>query len=146
VIMLGSLPSGARPIAPTQCVHVAIVAPSCSPGATLARAAEVARPDYLLSELGSPPMSRSGRQAWREGVTAIEEFRQRWPGEGQLRNGGDPGAGRSQGQELRLAQAERRLKVNRVLRSIEMDNPGAQRDVVALAGRMRGREVPGLSR
>lgn len=41
-------------------------------------AAEVAMPQYLVNAVGERPMRPSERAAWREAVSAVESYRQRW--------------------------------------------------------------------
>ena len=78
IVVLGPLPSGVGDVPAAGCVQVAIVPFQASGTERLGRAAEVARPRHLVSELGSVRSSPSDRSAWRAGATAIETFRRRW--------------------------------------------------------------------
>jgi hypothetical protein len=57
-----------------------VVAPGLTAGSPLGLgiAAEAARPSYLTRCLGNPPVEPSGRQAWREAASCIEQFRNHW--------------------------------------------------------------------
>ncbi len=72
----------------------------------LGRAAEAARPSYLVRTLGGPASTVEGREAWRAAAGAVETFRARWQitsarsafGEGELsRSGGTAGVDRTTG-------------------------------------------------
>lgn len=125
--VLGPLPPRLKAMAGQSCVHVAIVAPHRSPAERIGRAAEVARPSYLVGELGPVPASSSSRAAWRDGARAIEAFRLRWSIE-------DP---------------ERAIGDRRTLRSLEISAVGDAAETnlrIRQALRFLGRASPELSR
>jgi len=135
IVVLGALPSGVSEPSPAGCVHVAIV-PDASEVEHLGRAAEVARPKYLVSELGAVPASASDRSAWRAGATAIEAFRHSWSIEDPEHAVGDRRAMLSFGAEAIGDLAETRRKVREAVRAVDR----------AMPTRGRATEVPGRSR
>ena len=137
LIVLGTLPSGVRGVGPTECVHVAIVSSQCSAAERLGRAAEVARPHYLVSELGAIRSGSPERSAWRAGAAAIEAFRRRWSIEDPERAVGDRGTLRRLGLAAAGDVAETRLKLRQAVRALERATPAMDR---------RTMEAPGLSR
>ena len=137
IAVLGALPSGVRDLPPARCVHVTIVASHASAAERLGRAAEVARPRYLVSELGVIPSSSSGRSAWRDGAKAIETFRRRWSIDDRTHAVGDQRTLRSLGSAAAGEEAATRLQVRQALRSIDRAPPARGRHSL---------EVPGLSR
>jgi hypothetical protein len=135
--VLGSLPNGVTDLAPGECVHVAIVSPQCSVAERLGRAAEVARPRYLVSELGATRSSGSDRSAWRDGATAIEAFRRRWSIDDQEHAVGDRTTLRSLGLAAAGDVAETRLKLRNAVRTIERPVPAVGRRTPEAPGRAR---------
>jgi hypothetical protein len=136
LVVLGALPNGVAGVAPTECVHVAIVSPQCSAGERLGRAAEVARPRHLVSELGATRSGGSDRSAWRAGATAIEAFRLRWSIDDHAHAVGDRSTLRSLGLAAAADLAETRLKLRNAIRTIELAAPRRGRTL----------EAPGRSR
>ena len=135
--VLGPLPAGAREAGTVGCVQVAIVPAHSSGTQRLGRAAEVAKPRYLVSELGTLPSGTSERAAWRAGATVIEAFRRRWSIDDHQHAVGDPTRLRSLGLSAVGEAAETRLKVRQALRSIEPPSRAVRR---------QGLEAPGRSR
>jgi len=127
LVVLGALPAGARTgastLPPAQCVHVAIAPPDASPGERLGRAAEVARPVYLVSELGEVPTRAPERSAWRAGAAVIETFRRRWSIEDPIRAFPAPGALRELGSVAVSDLAETRLMAREAARALELATP-----------------------
>jgi conjugative relaxase-like TrwC/TraI family protein len=78
IIVLGALPAGLVPPRGKVRAQVVIVSPRLASTERLAKAAEVARPGYLVSELGPVPADHFDRAVWREGASVIESFRRRW--------------------------------------------------------------------
>ena len=118
VVVLGPLPDRHKSSRRTGCVQVAVVPPSVPEADRLGRAAEVARPSYLVAELGPVPTRPAERTAWRGAATAVESFRHRWSIDDAERAlgarsvlGGGPTAARD--------LAETKLKVGRALRAID---------------------------
>lgn len=66
--------------APDQRRSHIVVAPgmAASSREALGRAAEAARPRYLTSHLGAPPVALDERRAWRATAAVVEEYRHRW--------------------------------------------------------------------
>jgi conjugative relaxase-like TrwC/TraI family protein len=137
LVVLGSLPNGVTDLAPGECVHVAIVSPQCSVAERLGRAAEVARPRYLVSALGATRSSGSDRSAWRDGATAIEAFRRRWSIDDQEHAVGDRTTLRSLGLAAAGDVAETRLKLRNAVRTIERPVPAVGRRTPEAPGRAR---------
>ncbi len=137
IIALGALPSGIKDAHALGCIHVAIVPAHRSEAYRLGRAAEVARPRYLLTELGPVRSGISEREAWRDGAAAIESLRRRWSIEDPDRAVGDHRALGSLEIGAVGDVAQTRLKVRQALRSIERATPSTQRQRA---------EPPGLSR
>jgi len=129
IAVLGPLPPRLKAMGDHECLHVAIVAPHRSRAERTGRAAEVARPSYLVSELGPVPSGSSSRRAWRDGARAIEAFRRRWSIEDPERAIGDRKSLRS----LEIAAvgdaAETSLKVRRALRSLDRASPEPSRRI-----------------
>jgi hypothetical protein len=117
LVVLGALPTGVRDVTTGECIHITIVASRCSAAERLGRAAEVARPRYLVSELGAIRSGGSDRSAWRAGATAIEAFRRRWSIDDHEHAVGDRSALRSLGIAARGDVAETRLEIRQALRS-----------------------------
>ena len=138
IVVLGPLPSGLGDVpAAVGCVHVAIV-PFQAPGTErLGRAAEVARPRHLVSELGSARSSPSDRSAWRAGATAIETFRRRWSIDDPEHAFGDRNAVLARGVGAAGDLADTKLKVRAAVRALDLATPARAR---------RTREVPDRSR
>jgi conjugative relaxase-like TrwC/TraI family protein len=137
LVVLGALPNGAMGVAPGECVHVAIVSPQCSVGERLGRAAEVARPRYLVSELGAVRSGGSDRSAWRAGATKIEAFRRRWSIDDQEHAVGDRSMLRSLGRAAVGDAAETRLKFRDALGLTEQAMPLVVRRSLGTPGRSR---------
>ena len=135
--VLGALPAGVREAGTVGCVHVAIVPAHSSDTQRLGRAAEVAKPRYLVSELGTVPSGTLDRAAWHAGATVIEAFRRRWSIDDHQHAVGDRTRLRSLGLSAVGDAAETRLKVRQALRSIEWASPAVRR---------QGLEAPGRSR
>ena len=136
LVVLGALPSGVGSVAPGECVHVAILSPRCEAVERLGRAAEIARPRYLVSELGPARWRGPDRSAWRAGATVVEAFRRRWSIEDREHPVGERGTLRSLGLRATGDAAETRLKLRRVVQSLEALTPSVGRT----------REGPGRSR
>jgi conjugative relaxase-like TrwC/TraI family protein len=111
VLMLGALPAGFRDVAPDGCVHVAVVSPQNSGAQRLGRAAEVARPSYLLSELGPVQSGIPDRRAWRAGAAALEGFRRKWSIDDREHAVGDRATLRSHGSAALIDVVEVRHKI-----------------------------------
>lgn len=132
IVVLGGLPSGVKDARVSDCVHVTVV-PAHQPEVyRLGRAAEVARPRYLLSELGPVLRDPSGRATWRKGAVVIENLRRRL-------SIGDPDRALGDRRTLRSREAvgdlaEARLELGRALRSIERAGPTATTARNASAG------------
>ena len=124
-------------VAPGECVHVAIVSPQCSADERLGRAAEVARPRYLVSELGAVRSGGSDRSAWRAGATKIEVFRRRWSVDDQEHAVGERNVLRSLGRAAVGDAAETRLKVRDALGLTEQAMPSVVRRTLGAPGRSR---------
>ncbi len=137
LVVLGALPNGAMDVAPGECVHVAIVSPQCSAGERLGRAAEVARPRYLVSELGAVRSDGADRSVWRAGATKIEAFRRRWSIDDQGHALGDQSMLRSLGRAAAGEAAETRLKFRDALGLTERAMPLAVRRTPEAPGRSR---------
>ena len=137
LVVLGALPNGAMGVAPGECVHVAIVSHQCSADERLGRAAEVARPRYLVSELGAVRSDGADRSAWRAGATKIEAFRQRWSIDDQEHAFGDRSTLRSLGRAAAVEAAETRLKFRDALGLTERAVPLAVRRTPEAPGRSR---------
>jgi conjugative relaxase-like TrwC/TraI family protein len=77
--------------------------------AGLGRAAEAARPKYLTSCLGNPPVGPAERGAWRSAAVSIETYRDRWRITDDRRafGGASPAAERSAQRQSELLVAER---------------------------------------
>jgi len=125
LVVLGTLPNGVGAVAPRECVHVAIVPPQCQTGERLGRAAEVARPRYLVSELGAVRSGAPDRSAWRAGALVIETFRHRFAIDDREHALGDPHTLRSLG--LAGDGAGTRLELRRALQTMERDAPAVGR-------------------
>jgi conjugative relaxase-like TrwC/TraI family protein len=125
LVVLGALPNGIGAVAPGECVQVAIVPPQCGAGERLGRAAEVARPRYLVSELGPVRSGASDRSAWRAGATVIEAFRRRFAIDDHDHAIGDPTTSRSLDRALDVADT--RLELRRTLRRMERETPALGR-------------------
>ncbi len=69
-----------RTASPTVVRSHILVAPAVVPRSAdgLGRAAEAARPRYLVGELGRPGGGLAEREAWRAAAVAVEGYRQRW--------------------------------------------------------------------
>ena len=137
IVVLGPLPSGLGDVPAAGCVHVAIVPFQASGTERLGRAAEVARPRHLVSELGSVRSSPSDRSAWRAGATAIETFRRRWSIDDPEHAFGDRSAVLARGVGAAGDLAETKLKVRAAVRALDLATPARAR---------RTREVPDRSR
>ncbi len=135
--VLGTLPSGLAGLAPGECVHVAIVSPQRSTADRLGRAAEVARPLYLVSELGAVRSGGPDRSAWRDGATAIETFRHRWSIEDGEHAVGDRSTQRSFGLAGLRDLAETRLELKSAIRAIQPRTPPLGRRTLEAPGRSR---------
>jgi hypothetical protein len=125
LVVLGTLPNGAGAVAPSECVQVAIVPAQCQPGERLGRAAEVARPRYLVSELGAVRSSASDRSAWRAAATVIESFRHRFAIDDHEHAIGDPVTLRSP--DRARDAADTRLELRRTLRKMDREAPSMGR-------------------
>jgi len=117
LVVLGALPTGVRDATSSECVHIAIVASRCSAVERLGRAAEVARPRYLVSELGAVRSGGPDRSAWRAGATAIEAFRRRWSIDDRERAVGARSTLRSLGIAALGDLAETKLEIRQAFRS-----------------------------
>ena len=137
LVVLGTLPNGFAGVAPSECVHVAIVSPECPAVERLGRAAEVARPRYLVSELGAVRSGGSDRSAWRAGAAAIETFRRRWSIDDHEHAVGDRSTLRSLGRAAACDVAETRLELANALRRIERATPSMGRRPLEAPGRSR---------
>ena len=137
VAVLGALPARVAESQACRFVQVAVAPGHRSAEERLAIAAELARPRYLVSELGAVRSRPGERAVWREGARAIEAFRRRW----SIGDGDEAVGDRRTLRDLEpaaLAEAsETRLKVREVMGSI---------DPPALLRRRRSLEAPGLWR
>lgn len=133
LVVLGALPTGVRDVLAGECVHVAIVASRCSAAERLGRAAEVARPRYLVSELGAIRSGGPDRSAWRAGATAIEAFRRRWSIDDREHAVGDRSTLRSLGIAALGDAAETRFEIRQAFRS----TPAMGRHSLEAPGRSR---------
>jgi conjugative relaxase-like TrwC/TraI family protein len=132
-VVLGALPVGVAESLGDGLSHVAVVPAQLSPADRIGRAAEVARPRYLISKLGPIPGSLSERAHWRHGATAIETFRQHWSITDHEHAFGDSATLRSLELKAPVEMAETRLELHRALRSGDR----------FLAGMRHGLEAPG---
>lgn len=137
IVVLGALSSSVALPGTAERSHVVIVSSHSSPGERLGRAAELARPSYLVSELGPVPTSPSQRAVWREGASVIETFRHRWSIDDRAQALGDAETLRSGDLRAFGEAAEARSKLRQATRSVERG---------ALRRSQRGREAPGRSR
>jgi len=138
VVVLGALPAGVRGRADLSVAQVAIVpGQHLSDAERVGRAAEVARPQYLVSELGAVPSQPSARSAWRSGATAIEVFRRRWSIDDPDHAFGERSSLRDRGVSAVVDLAETRLEVSRAVRAIELVSPTRGRRLHAGLGRSR---------
>ena len=136
IAVLGALPGGARYARSSECVHVTIVAPRRGEAERIGQAAEVARPHYLVAELGKVSSGPSGRAAWRAGAVAIENFRRHWSIDDPEHALGDRRRMRSIELGAVGDATDTRLEIRQAFGSIER-SPSYGR---------RGPGVPGLSR
>jgi conjugative relaxase-like TrwC/TraI family protein len=136
IAILGPIPTRVRAEVSSDTVQVVIVARHRSNSERRGRAAELARPGYLLAELGPVPFAPAQRAAWREGASAIEAFRQRWSIKDLEHAFGSPKPLRSLDTKGVGDMAETKLNVRRALRSLERA-PGLSREIVT--GRGPGR-------
>jgi len=137
VVVLGRLPTGVGDLAPSECIQVAIVASRCSPAERLGRAAEIARPQYLVSEIGATRFAGSERSAWRCAATTIESFRRRWSIDDHEHAVGGRSTSRSLGLLAASDQAETRLKIRQALRGIEPMVKAIGRSALEIPSRTR---------
>ena len=137
IVTLGALPKALEGGPPRGCVQVAIVPPGGDRLERLGRAAEVARPRYLVSELGTIPERASGRAAWRAGAAAIETFRRSWSVDDHERALGDPRVARSLGAAAPADLAATRLVVRDAVRALEAITPTRGRRSLEAHGRSR---------
>ncbi len=136
-VVLGALPPGVRERAARSLAHVAIVPGHLSEAERVGRAAEVARPQYLVSELGTVPSQPSARSAWRSGATAIEVFRRRWSVDDPERAFGERSSWRARGMSAVVDLAEARREIGHAVREIELVTPKTGRHMQAGLGRSR---------
>ena len=136
IAVLGLIPPHIRPEVSPDAVQVVIVARHRSIDERRGRAAELARPGYLVGELGPVPLLPAQRAAWRKGASAIEAFRERRSIEDQEHAFGSSKPLRSLEVAALADMAETQVKVRRALRSLERA-PGLSREIVA--GRSPGR-------
>jgi conjugative relaxase-like TrwC/TraI family protein len=137
VVVLGTLPRGVPAEQAEVSVHVAVVPRQVSPADRVGRAAEVAQPKYLVSELGAVPEALSERAAWRKGAAAIEAFRRRWSITDRDHAVGDRRALQSLEVDGREELAATTLELDRALRSSERALAGLARHGPAGPGRAR---------
>jgi hypothetical protein len=103
----------------------------------LGRAAELARPRYLLVELGPVRAAASDRSAWRSGAAAIETYRLRWSiDDPEQALGGRQGT-RALGAEALGDLARTRREVREAVRGIGRSTPARER--------LNGLDGPGRS-
>ena len=135
LVVLGRLPKGVA--ASSECVQVAIASPRLSAAERLGRAAEVAGPRYLVSELGPVPSRGPDRSAWRAGATAIEAFRARWSIDDREHALGDRSTMRALGPVAVGDLAETRLDLRHAASTLEARTPGRGRRPLEAPGRGR---------
>jgi conjugative relaxase-like TrwC/TraI family protein len=130
------LRQGATAGAEVRRSHV-LVAPGIDAGSPegRGRAAEGARPRYLISLLGAAPATPSGREAWRGAAVEAEAYRERWHVTDVRRALGaeplQPDGGNRDAAQARERSAVERLAIE--VRGLERERPG------------RELEPPGLS-
>jgi conjugative relaxase-like TrwC/TraI family protein len=100
------------------------------------RAAEAARPRYLISLLGAPPATPIGRRAWREAAVEVEAYRERWRVT-DVRQALGPAPLQQEGGERRLdaGQARERSVLARLaaeVRGLERERPGRELEPLGL--------------
>jgi conjugative relaxase-like TrwC/TraI family protein len=126
IIVLGTLPSALKETDIVECAQVAIIPSRRSETERVAKAAEVARPRYLVSELGPVPSAISDRAAWREGAFAIESLRRHLSIDDPDHAVGDRRSLRSTERGATGEVAETRHKVRQALRSLRRATPSLQ--------------------
>ena len=135
--MLGALPTSLGEAQACRCLQVVVVPTHRGFDERLAVAAELARPRYLVSELGAVKSSSSERAAWRKGAQMIENFRRRFSIDDHEHAFGDRRALRNLDIAVFSEAAETRLKLRQAARVIEPSSPGAGRHSPASLGRSR---------
>ena len=136
VVAIGSAPTRVREAA-SRFVQVAVAPVHRGPQERLAMAAEVARPRYLVSELGATRSLPGERASWRRGAVAIETFRRRWSIDDPEHALGDRTTVRQLDSAALADAAQTRLEVRRATTSVERS---------ALGWRSRSPEAMGRSR
>jgi conjugative relaxase-like TrwC/TraI family protein len=136
-VVLGALPTSLGEAQACRCLQVVVVPTHRGFDERLAVAAELARPRYLVSELGAVKSSFSERAAWRKGAQMIENFRRRFSIDDHEHAFGDRRALRNLDIAVFSEAAETRLKLRQAARVIEPSSPGAGRHSPASLGRSR---------
>jgi hypothetical protein len=137
LLVLGALPKGCRDVPPEACVHVTVVSPRDSGSQRLGRAAEIARPGYLVSELGPLPSRLPDRRAWRAGAAALEDFRLKWSIGDSLHALGDRALLRSLEPAALSDLAETRREIRTTLRAHARTTPALGRQNLEVPSRSR---------
>ena len=136
VVAVGSVPTRVRQAA-SRFVQVAIAPVHRDPQERLGVAAEVARPRYLVSELGAARSLPDERASWRRGAVAIETFRRRWSIDDPEHALGDRRTMRQLDGAALADAALTRLEVRRATTSVERSAPGSRRRSPETMGRSR---------
>ena len=123
--------------AASRFVQVAIAPVHRDPRERLAVAAELARPRYLVSELGAARSLPDERASWRRGAVAIETFRRRWSIDDSEHALGDRRTVRQLDGAALADAALTRLEVRRATTSVERSAPGSRRRSPETMGRSR---------
>jgi hypothetical protein len=126
IATLGTLPE-LRRARSDRFVHVGVVGEHLAPTVRLARAAELARPPYLVSELGTVPAAPADREVWRRGAAVIESFRRRWSIEDKEHAFGDKSTLRSLDVVAYGEAVEASVKARQLRRSMGAQSPGLAR-------------------
>jgi hypothetical protein len=137
LVMYGALPAAVASGRGARCVQVVIASTHLAPQATIAVAAEAARPRYLLSELGAVRSSSSARAAWREGAGLIETFRRRWSIDDGARAFGDSRSLKNLDLAALQELTETRRKLHELSRTIGFSRQGIDRGMTQRSGRSR---------
>lgn len=108
-------------------VRVGVADGNLAPPDRVGRAAELARPQYLVSELGPVPALPTARATWRKGAVAIEAFRKRWSIGDEEHAFGDKKTLRDRNVVAFGEAVEASVKARQVRGSIEKQQPGRAR-------------------
>jgi conjugative relaxase-like TrwC/TraI family protein len=136
-VVLGALPPAVREAGASRCVQIAIAPSHRSFEERTGVAAEVARPRYLVSDLGAVKSRPRERAAWREGARVIEAFRRRWSIDDREHALGDRRTLRNLESAALGDVAETRLNLRQATRMIEPSLASPGRHLPASLGRSR---------